>query len=317
MIAPSCQHKSFKKFGKDRHGNQRYRCLLCGCTWTERKPKPLGNMRIDKSQAVLCLRLLMEGNSIRSVERITHMNRETILNLLEIVGTRAIGFWETKMQSLPAMDVQCDEIWGFVRCKEKTKIRKRYGEECGDAYCWTAVERNSKLLVTWHLGKRSPHDANIFANKLREAVDGRFQLSTDGYTPYVSAIANAFQGQVDYAQVVKTYGNAPDAVAGRYSPAQITSVRLHSVSGHPNPALVSTSHVERHNLSIRMAIRRMTRLNNAHSKKWQNHEFAFAIWFLYYNFCRVHMTLKTTPAVAAGIASRTWTIEDMLDKLAE
>ena len=319
MIAPTpshCQHGQTKRFGRDRKGSQRFRCLICGKTWTEARPQPLGDMRIDKSKAVLCLRLLLEGNSIRSVERIVGVHRDTILGLLEMLGQRAVRYWASKMQNLPAMDVECDEIWGFIGCKEKTKVRKHKGEEFGDCYTFLAIERTNKLVLAYHVGKRSPDSTIRFSEALRRAVPGRCQLSTDGYGPYKYAIPDAFQGQVDFAQLVKIYGSQPTGGPSRYSPASIMGIRLHSVCGYPDASLVCTSHVERENLSIRMAIRRMTRLTNAHSKKWENHEYAMALWLLYYNFSRVHMTLGTTPAVAAGIADHAWSVEEFLGKLA-
>jgi transposase-like protein/IS1 family transposase len=316
MIAPACRHTHVKRHGHDRNGNQRFRCLLCGLTWIKEQSKPLGNMRIAKDKAVLCLRLLLEGNSIRSVERITHTHRDTILDLLETIGRRAMLYWQTKMHNLPATDVECDEIWGFIGCKEKTRQRMQYGDGCGDCYTFTAIERTTKLLLAFHVGKRTPGDTVAFAERLRSSAMGRCQVSTDGYRPYEYAIPDAFQGQVDFAQIIKVYGGQPDGPGTRYSPAAILDVRMHSVCGYPDPSMVCTSHIERHNLSIRMAVRRMTRLTNAFSKKWQNHEYHLALYFLYYNFCRVHMTIKTTPAVAAGIVKEKWTIENLLDELA-
>ena len=317
MIAPACRHDQTRRHGRDRYGNQRFRCVLCGKTWIAQLAKPLGSMKIAKDKAVLCLRLLLEGNSIRSVERITRLHRDTILSLLETIGRRAKRYWATKMQNLPATDVEADEIWGFIGCKERTRQRKGYDERYGDAYCFTAMERNSKLLLTWKVGRRTPTETGIFAQQLRDAIDGRCQLSSDGYGPYATAIPNAFGGQVDFAQLIKVYGGpTSDGPSTRYSPATIASVRLRSVCGHPDAGMVCTSHIERHNLSIRMAVRRMTRLTNAHSKKWENHEYHLAIYFLYYNFCRVHSTIKTTPAVKAGIADHPWALEELLDELA-
>lgn len=317
MIAISCRHDQTKRHGRDRKGNQRYRCVLCGKTWIDYQPKPLGDLRMEKSRAILCLRLLMEGNSIRSTERITRLSRNAILRLLALVGRRAKRYWATKIQNLPAKDVECDEIWGFIGCKEKTRNRKGYGEDVGDCYTYTAIERTSKLLLAWQVGRRTPGNTRLFAYKLRGAVDGRCQVSSDGFPPYVSAIQEAFDGQVDFAQLVKTYAKlTPDGPSTRYSPAPIINIHLKSICGYPDASLVCTSHIERHNLSIRMACRRMTRLTNAHSKKWENHEYHLAFYFLYYNFCRVHMTIKTTPAVKAGIATEVWTVEKLLDELA-
>ncbi len=316
MICASCKHENFKRYGHDRHGNQRYRCLLCGVTWIPAQSKPLGDIRIEKTKAILCLRLLLEGNSIRSVERITRIHRDTILNLLETVGCRAVHYWETKMQNLPAMDVECDETWGFIRCKERTRLQKKYGDGCGDAYTYLAIERTTKLILAWHVGRRTPFNTIWFADKLRLAVLGRCQITTDGYAPYTTAIPNAFGGQIDFSQLIKIYGNQGKGTESRYSPGEIIDIKMHSVCGYPLPHLVCTSHVERQNLSIRMAVRRMTRLTNAHSKKWENHEYHLALYFLYYNFCRVHATLKTTPAVASGLTDKTWSIEGLLDELA-
>jgi IS1 family transposase len=232
------------------------------------------------------------------------------------VGRRALTYWRERMQNLPAMDVEVDEIWGFVGCKEKTRQRQHYGEEYGDAYCFTAIERSSKLLLAWHLGRRTGNDTVLFAENLRRAVTGRCQLTADGFHPYENAIPAVFGGQVDFAQLIKIYGKTPEGRGTRYSPAAILDVRMHSVCGYPDMAMVSTSHIERHNLSIRMAVRRMTRLTNAFSKKWENHQYHLALFFLYYNFCRVHMTLKTTPAVAAGLVTETWSVERLLGDMA-
>jgi transposase-like protein/IS1 family transposase len=316
MIAPACRHNAVKRHGKDRYGNQRFRCILCGKTFVKQQPKALGEMRLEKSKAILCLRLLMEGNSIRSTERLTGVNLNTILSLLETIGRRALTYWATQMHDLPGMDVQCDEIWGFIGMKEKTRQRRLYGEEYGDVYTFTAIERNSKLLLAYHVGRRTSADTANFAERLRFAVSGRCQMSVDGFQPYETIMPAVFRGQVDLAQIIKIYGSPSGTSDVRYSPGMIMDVRRHNVCGYPDPALVCTSHVERHNLSIRMATRRMTRLTNAFSKKRENHEYALAIWFLYYNFCRVHMTLKTTPAVAAGIATEKWSVEKLLDELA-
>ena len=315
MICASCKHENLKKHGHDRHGNQRYRCTLCGVTWIPVRPKLFGDMRIDEKDGILCLRMLLEGNSIRTTERLTGINRNTILRLLETIGNRALRYWDDKMTNLSAQNVECDEIWGFVGCKQKTNNRIHKGYEFGDAYCFTAIERDTKLMVAWHLGKRSPQDAKCFADRLRYVTSGRFQVSTDGYGPYTEAVPNAFDDQVDFAQLIKIY-HQPAGPESRYSPAEIAEIHTKMVCGNPAPDLICTSHVERQNLNIRMGIRRMTRLTNAFSKKWENHEAHLAIYFLYYNFCRVHATLKTTPAVKAGLTDRVWSIEKLLNELA-
>ncbi len=317
MIAAACQHTQTRRHGRDKYGDQRFRCVLCGRVWKEYKPKPFGSMRIPKEKGLLCLKLLLEGNSILSIERIIGIHRDTVLNLLETVGRRAKRYWATEMQNLPASDVECDEIWSFVGCKERTRKQKNYGRGFGDAYCFTAIERNSKLLLAWRVGRRTPIETHKFARQLRGAIDGRCQLSADGYIPYETAIPKAFDGQVDFAQVIKTYGGqVPHSPNTRYSPSTIVGARLHSVCGHPDVNRVCTSHIERHNLSVRMAVRRMTRMTNAFSKKWENHEYHLAIYFLYYNFCRIHGTIKVTPAVEAGVANHVWELEELLNELA-
>lgn len=260
--------------------------------------------------------------------RMTKIAKGTILSLLGMIGRRASTYWATKMQGLPAVDVECDEIWDFIGCKEKIRQKKHYSEEYGDCYTFTAIEKTSKLLLAYHVGRRTTADTANFAERLYWAIGGhRCQLTTDGFLPYEHIIPAIFRGQIDYAQLIKIYGNSGDGPTARYSPAPIMSVKLHCVCGFPFPDKVCTSHIERHNLSIRMGIRRMTRLTNAFSKKRENHEYHLAIFFLYYNFCRPHMTLSkteekgghgkpTTPAMAAGLADHVLTLKELLDELA-
>jgi IS1 family transposase len=327
MIAPACPHKDRKRFGHDRHGNQRYRCLLCGVTFIEKRPRPIGSMRIDPEKARQVLEMLLEGVSIRSTVRLTGVAKGTILRLLELVGYRAQYYWTLTMRNLPASNVQVDETWGFVYAKEKTCMANRIGPYCGDAYTFFAIERDTKLILAWHLGRRDQTETIVFADKLRIATSGRFQLTTDGFQPYAQVVPGAFGGNVDFAQLIKQYGKPKEAKAEtRYSPATISGIRKIEVCGSPNMDLACTSHIERSNLSIRMGVRRMTRLTNAFSKKWENHEAHLALWFLYYNFCRPHTTLSkgpkgqkgtpTTPAMAAGVADHVWGLGELLDRLA-
>ena len=329
MIAIVCQHPHVKRFGHDRKGNQRFRCQLCGKTWIKPRVKPIGDMRIDPDKARQVLEMLLEGVSIRSTVRLTGISKNTILRLLELVGDRAQYYWLTAMRGLPATNVEADEVWGFVYAKEKTCVRKHLRGDCGDAYCFLGIERDTKLVLAYHVGRRDPEDTAWFAGKLRVATSGRFQLTTDGFKPYCTAIPEAFSGNIDFAQLIKTYGRPtgetkPDT---RYSPGEITGIKKKEMWGHPDMNQVSTSRVERKNLSIRMGVRRMTRLTNAFSKKWENHEAHLAIWFLYYNFCRPHMTLSkrekgqrgtpTTPAMAAGLTDHVWNLDELLERLAE
>jgi len=217
-------------------------------------------------------------------------------------------------------DVQADEIWAFVGCKERTRMREDYAEWFGDAYCFTAIERYTKVVIAWHLGKRSPEDTELFAEKLTQATDGRFQLTTDGFTPYLTSIPRHLGRRVDFGRLVKIYGYPEDE--RRYSPPQVLSSIPSVVIGHPDEDNICTSHIERHNRTTRMSVRRLTRLTNAFSKKWENHQAMLALFLAYYNYCRPHMTLTAevgyprTPAMAAGLTLQPWRVADLLAMIA-
>jgi transposase-like protein/IS1 family transposase len=316
MICLTCHHSETKKYGHDRKGNQRYKCLGCGKTFTPDNGNVLGDSRLPIDRAVFCLRLLLEGNSIRATSRLTGTDKTAIINLVVNVGERCERFLRATIRNVPAPDVQCDEIWGFVQCKERTREILEKGNEVGDAYCFTAIERETKLLITWHLGKRSQYDTIQFIHRLDVATNGQFQVSTDGWGPYGPAIREILGQRVDHGRIVKNYTTVGQVDQRRYSPPTVSSCEKQAMHGKPIMDNVCTSHVERANLSMRMGIRRLTRLTNAHSKKWENHDAALALWFAFYNFSRVHMTLKTTPAVAAGLTDHTWTVLELLQAIA-
>ena len=269
-------------------------------------------MYISPEKAALALRLLLEGNSIRSTERITKLDRNTILSLLTKAGDRCQTLMVEKIVNLAVTDVQADEIWGFVQKKEGHKTEED-GAEVGDAYCFVGMERNTKLVLAFHLGKRTAKSTDTFIGKMAYAIspDCRFQLTTDGFGPYVSAVKMLLRDRVDYAQQIKVYGVSREGEQ-RYSPAEVVEVVTNEIVGRPRRDRISTSHVERQNLSIRMGMRRMTRLTNGFSKKWENLEAAYALWFAYYNFCRIHQTLRVTPAMEAGITDHVWTIAELI-----
>jgi len=312
MNCQSCNGTT-KRFGKDRKGNQRFRCLSCGKTFSEPRPRLLGRMTLDENKAIDCLRLLVEGNSIRSIERFTGVHRDTILSLLEIAGERCDKLMEDRIKGLSVKDVQCDEVWGFIGMKERTKARKGVDDDSlGDAWTFTAIERYSKLILAYHLGRRTEADTIAFTEKLAHATEGSFQITTDGFKPYQHAVVMSLGAQhVDFAQLVKIYVASREGEQ-RYSPAECTGAKKVPIYGNPDPAQVSTSHIERHNLSIRMANRRMTRLTNAFSKTWKNHQAALAVYLTYYNFCRVHQTLRVTPAMESGITDHVWSMRELL-----
>jgi transposase-like protein/IS1 family transposase len=313
MLCPLCEG-STRRFGRNRNGSQRFRCDACQRTFTDEGSRPVDRRCLSPEKAVMCLRMLLEGNSLRSTARLTEVLHRTIIGVMVKAGESCKKFLETTIRRVQVDDVQADEIWGFVGCKEKTRQQLGHDEAHGDAYCFTALERTTKLLITWHLGKRCPSDTLEFAEKLRHATRGRFQLTTDGFRPYLNTVPFVFGPTVDFATLTKVYGESE--AERRYSPGRIIDTIAHVQTGAPDPARICTSHVERSNLTLRMQIRRLTRLTNGFSKKWSNHESALALFFAYYNFCRVHGTLKTTPAVAAGLAHETWSVPRLLNEVA-
>ena len=318
MKCPACNQDG-RKFGKDRYGHQRFQCEPCKKTFSDRPAKLLNEMRLPLDKAILVLKLLTESNSIRATVRISGVAKATVTALLVCVGQKCEAFLADKLQGIKASDVQVDETWGWVRMKEKTAKKNNLStEEIGDAYAFVAIERKSKLILTWHLGKRDRADTHEFAGKLSRATEGKFQLSTDGFKPYPEAMAIAFADRpIDHAALVKTYGKFEDD--HRYSPSEVLAVTAYPCCGEPDMDRICTSHVERQNLEIRMHNRRMTRLTNAFSKKWDNHRAALALHFATYNFVRPHGTLtknaegkKTTPAMEAGLTDHPWTLIELL-----
>lgn len=311
MTCHVCQTLA-KRFGKDRKGNQRFRCPSCGKTFTAQQR--VEGMYLPLDKAVLCVQLLVEGNSLRSIERITGVTLHTLLDLLILVGEKCERLLNDKIKGLAVRDVQADEMWGFVGMKEKRKkLCLIQDDTLGDAYTFVAIERHTKLVLAWHLGRRTARHTVDFTEKLYEATSGRFQLTTDGFAAYPDAVAYSLGTRVDFAQLVKVYAQ-PQTGGGehRYSPAEVVSAIPSPRWGNPDPERISTSHVERQNLTMRMMIRRLTRLTNAFSKKWENLKAALALHFAYYNFCRIHKTIRCTPAMEAGIANTVWTVKDLL-----
>ena len=312
MTCHNCSSRC-KKFGKHRNGLQRFRCKQCRKTFTEDHATPLGSMYTPLDKAAKAIELLVEGCSVSTVERFTGIHHTTILSLLVLIGEKCERLLESRINHLPVRDVQADEIWGFVGCKEKRNVS---GDPLrGDAYCFVALEPNTKLVLTWHLGRRSARDAMAFTEKLEAATAGEFQITTDGFRPYFNAIHTCLGTRVAYSQLIKTYAATTDE-EHRYSPPQVVDITITPMWGNPDPERICTSHVERQNLSIRMGMRRMTRLTNAFSKKWENLKAAYAVWFAFYNWCRVHSTLRCTPAMAAGITDHIWSVEELVEAIA-
>lgn len=311
MIAPLCKHESCKKHGKTKQGAQRLRCLNCGKTFLEDTPKPLGDMRISMKQATLALGMLLEGMSVRSVERITGLHRDTICDLVLTVGENCERFLQTAIRNVPVEDVQCDEIWSFVGCKEKNRLGSGRGEDFGDSWTFIAIERNTKMVLAYQIGNRDQYHTQKFLQKLDNATSGQFQLSTDGLNTYTNSVPFTFGERVDYGQLVKNYQSSQQVT--RYSPAKIISSEKKAVFGNPNEDQICTSHIESFNQKFRMAVRRFTRLTNSHSKSLKHHEAMQAIYFAYYNFCRKHDTLGQTPAMAAGVTAHALSLQGLLE----
>jgi transposase-like protein/IS1 family transposase len=312
MNCPSCNEPA-KKFGKHRNGLQRYRCLSCGKTFTEEHSRLLGDMILPEEKAVAVLQHLVEGCSVRSTSRITGVNTRTILRLLSFAGANCAELMENRICALHVKNVQCDELWGYVGMKEKTKKSQGKDDDAiGDAWTFVAVERYSKLALAWHLGRRTEADTVAFTEKLARATTGSFQVTTDGFRPYQDAIVLSLGAQmVDFAQLVKLYTASPESET-RYSPAECIGCKKVAVFGNPDMSKVSTSHVERSNLTMRMHMRRLTRLTNAFSKKWEKLYAMMALYFAWYNFVRVHQTLRVTPAMEAGLTDHVWEIRELL-----
>jgi len=302
-----------KRFGRHRNGLQRFRCNQCHKTFTEEHERPLDDMRLPLNRAVSILKLLLEGMSIRSVERVTGVHRDTILKLLVLAGERCQRLMFERIRSIPVKDVEVDELWGFCFKKEKQRWdHEKDVYEIGDAWCFVGIERSTKLILAWHLGKRDRESTDKFIGKLRYATgDSRFQLTTDGFAAYPASVGLYLRGRADYAQLIKIY-STPREGEQRYSPGDVVEAVPVPVMGLPKRERICTSHIERQNLSVRMGMRRMTRLTNGFSKKWENLQAAYSLWFAYYNFCRRHQTLRVTPAMESGLADHVWTIGELI-----
>jgi transposase-like protein/IS1 family transposase len=299
-ICPKCEAPAAKA-GKRPDGIQRYRCTSCGKTFSDHKEQEnlFGTKQsVDDGKALLALQLLVEGGSIRSAERITGMHRDTIMKLLVKAGERCEALLASRLRGIPVDDVQCDEIWSFVGKKESRRV---YGDKnfhfIGDAWTFIAIERNTKLVLTYELGRRTTGSARRFMQKLAIATsaDQRFQLTTDGFAPYNYAVGMDLDGRVDYAQLVKIYKHPTVEEQRRYSPPRIAEAHKTDVYGDPDYDLICTSHIERQNGSLRQWCKRLTRLTYAFSKKWENLNAAVALHFAYYNFCRVHKQSRARP----------------------
>jgi IS1 family transposase len=270
--------------------------------------------RLTMEQKTRVVAALVEGNSIRSTVRLTGVAKNTVLKLVLDLAEACAAYHNRNVRNLKVRRLQCDEIWQFVGSKAKNTTPEKKEIGWGDVWTWTALDADTKLCVSYLVGGRDLGWAKEFMQDCAKRIRNRVQITTDGHKAYLEAVENAFGADIDYAQLQKIYGAAAENHT-RYSPATCIGCDMKVVSGDPDPKHVSTSFVERQNLSMRMSIRRFTRLTNGFSKRIENHAAAVAIWFMYYNFCRVHATLRVTPAMESGLSNHVWTIEELCELL--
>jgi IS1 family transposase len=274
----------------------------------------MNKLPIEKRVQILCM--LCEGSSMRAISRVCDVSINTVSKLLVDAGRACAAFHNEKVRNVRAKRVQCDEIWAFTHCKQKrVATAKAPPIGAGDTWTWTGICAESKLIVSWLVGGRDSSCAIEIMDDLCSGLASRVQLTTDGHKSYLEAVEGAFGGDVDYAQLVKLYGEAPESMKGRYSPAECTGIVKTRIEGSPDPKHVSTCYVERSNLTMRMSMRRFTRLTNAHSKKVENHCHALALYFVWYNWARINSAIRVSPAMAAGITDTLLSMVDIAEMI--
>lgn len=268
--------------------------------------------KLSTEKRVQLLASLVEGNSIRATARMTGVAFNTVLKFVADAGRACSIYQDQVFHNLTCKRLQCDEIWSFVGCKAKNTTPETKAKGWGDVWTWTAIDADTKLVPCWFIGTRDASAAWHFMHDLKARLANRVQLTTDAHKAYLTAVDVTFGNEIDYAQLVKIYGVPPQGPETRYSPAQCMGARKAVMTGQPEYGHVSTSIVERQNLTMRMSMRRFTRLTNAHSKKVENHEHAVALHFMHYNFCRIHQSLRVTPAMEAGITDHVWELKEIV-----
>lgn len=271
--------------------------------------------KLSNEKRAQILSLLVEGMGINAATRITGASKNTVLKLLADAGEACARYQDEAMRGLKLKRVECDEIWSFVGMKQKNVPEELQGTfGLGDVYTWTAIDADTKLIPCWHVGTRDAESAYEFIHDLASRLSNRIQLTTDGHKAYLDAVEDAFGADIDFAQLIKMYGNQGQTKedSRRYSPAECTGIEKRQVTGNPNIKNVSTSYVERQNLTMRMHMRRFTRLTNAFSKKLENHMHAISLYFMFYNFCKIHKAHRSTPAMMAGVTDKLWEMSDIV-----
>lgn len=269
--------------------------------------------RLPNQKRVQIIAALVEGNSINATSRIVGVSNNTALKLLADVGNACAIYQDRVFRNLTCKRIECDEIWSFVHAKEghlSPELQGIFGY--GDVYTWVAIDADTKLVPCWNVGRRDAESAMAFIKDLSERVSNRFQLSTDGFKAYLTAVEETFGSEIDYAMIVKIYGHTEDDASKRYSPAECIGCETQVISGKPDMNLVSTSYIERQNLTMRMNMRRFTRLTNGFSKRIENHMHAIALHYMHYNFCRIHKSLRCAPAMEAEVTQKLWSLEDIV-----
>ncbi|MGH6847285.1 MAG: IS1 family transposase [Methylocella sp.] len=268
---------------------------------------------LTTSDRARILHLLCEGTSIRAITRLTGVSKNTVAKLLGDVGQVCVAYHDEHVRNLKSKRVQVDETWAFIYAKQKNvEMAKAAPDGAGDVWTWIAMDADTKIVASYFVGGRDGECAKWFIDDVAKRLTNRVQLTSDGHKAYLEAVEGAFGADIDYAQLVKIYGTPSDSAKGRYSPAECTGAVKTPIEGKPDPKHISTSYIERQNLTIRMHMRRFTRLTNAFSKKVENHAYAVALHMMYYNFVRIHQTLRVTPAMAAGVTDRLWEVSDIV-----
>jgi IS1 family transposase len=269
--------------------------------------------KLSTAQRAKILHLLCEGMSIRSITRTEQVGKNTVIRLMLDAGEACAAYHDEHVRNLPSKRIQCDEIWSFIAAKQKNVSKmKAPVDGAGVCWTWTGLCVETKMIVSYFIGDRSGQSAMALMDDLRGRLAKRVQLTTDGHKAYLEAVEGAFGADIDYAQLIKVYGASADGSKGRYSPAECVGIIHSHVEGKPDPKYISTSYVERSNLTLRMQNRRFTRLTNGFSKKLENHAYSVALFSFFYNFCRIHKTLRVTPAMAAGVSKTLWEVSDIV-----
>ena len=314
MTCKRCEHGTAKHFGFTKAKTARYRCRDCGATFTDAKPNPLGAHTTTLDDAVRVFELMTEGVSVRAISRLTGVHKTTILSLLLTVGLKCARLFDAKVQNVRPRFVQADEAWTFVQKKQK-RLTLDDPEERGDQYVWIALDSETKAVLSYMVGKRDAVSAYEFIGDLHERIADthRCQLTTDGLEGYIPAVEEHFGADVDFAQLVKQYAHPRTDGPDWFRPSSHVVAAIPTpITGDPDFKRISTSHIERANLTVRMHLRRFTRLTNGFSKKLENLKAAVSLFMAWYNFVRVHQTLRVTPAMEAKLTDHVWTIRELL-----